>query len=65
LDDEKGDPLFGECRRYPPSQKKSGEIVDSGAKGERYMMDWSRFEIITYKDDWCGEYKSWEAKSDD
>jgi hypothetical protein len=57
LDDKKGDPLFGECRRYPPSQKQSGQILLTYTKDAMYGMDVSQFEIITYKDDWCGEYK--------
>jgi len=55
LDDPKGNPWMGECRRYPPTQKQDGEIYKS-VNGVLYMRV-SQFEIITYHNSYCGEYE--------
>ena len=54
LDDQRGNPAYGECRRYPPSTKVSGKI-QSATYGGHFMVT-SNFETITHNDDWCGEY---------
>ena len=54
LEDSKGQEAYGECRRYPPTDKQSGSIF-VGYKD--HIMEVSKWEIITNKDCWCGEWK--------
>lgn len=42
---------YGECHRYPP--KNRPEMSSLSHKVERY--------VITYNDDYCGEYRNKEA----
>jgi hypothetical protein len=42
--DEDNDPVFGECRRYPPTFKRG-------------RLDYTQFEVITTFAMYCGEYK--------
>lgn len=58
LDDHNGEEHYGECRRYPPTQKQNGAILSFDSfSGTRHCMDTSAFEIITHRHHWCGEYK--------
>jgi|DEB0MinimDraft_10_1074344.scaffolds.fasta_scaffold15093_5 hypothetical protein len=50
---ENPQPWIGACRRYPPTQKKDGEIRERD--GQEYMQS-SQFEIFTPYYEFCGEY---------
>jgi len=58
LDDEKGNPAYGQCRRFPPTTKQTGEIFYVGLANQNHMVDCSKFEVITHAVNWCGEYVS-------
>ena len=63
LENDRNEPWIGECRRYPPTQKQDGEILNSNM-GHVYMRT-SKFEIYTYFHDYCGEYKYAEREYSD
>jgi len=56
LDDDNGRAAYGECRRFPPTQKQTGSIVHVGRVDQSFMIDCSQFEIITHANHWCGEF---------
>ena len=60
LVDDDGVDAYGECMRYPPTTKQDGSILTiSSYSKKHYLMDTSKFEIITHRDQWCGEYQEY------
>lgn len=57
LDDH--EPWIGSCRRFPPTQKVDGEIVE---RDGRHFIYTSKFEIYTAYYEFCGEYK-WDGET--
>ena len=58
LEDDDGVEAYGECRRYPPTTKQTGAIVQMQSYSNTiFTMDTSKFETITYRSDWCGEFQ--------
>ena len=56
--EDNGVDTYGECRRYPPTTKQTGAIVEIGSYSKTtFMMDTSKFETITWRLDWCGEWR--------
>ena len=58
MEDREGVDAYGECRRYPPTQKRSGQIISFGEiNGEAQLgIELSDWEIITHRLNWCGEW---------
>ena len=55
-----GPSIYGECRRYPPTQGRSGDPIRVDAMRNDgsydYMYETSPFDIIVHKGETCGEF---------
>ena len=50
---------YGECRRYPPVQKQSGDVIYQAACDDHVIIT-SHWEIFTHGANWCGEFKAFK-----
>lgn len=55
-----GPSIYGECRRYPPTQGRSGDPIRCPTMQNNgsydYYYETSPFDIVVHKGETCGEF---------